>query len=217
MAKEPPWWSDTDPTAMLRHIGASLGPRKQRLFACACCRVTGLLAHAPACLQALEVAERFADGAATEAELAAARAAPGRGWSEAVWGWLVAAVESACYPPHRSLAYLLDASDCAARAARDAAGQTDWSAARRLQADLLRDLVGRKARPVWPAWLNWGGGAVRQLARAIYQDHAFGELAVLADALEEAGCDDAELLGHCRAPGRHARGCWLLDALLGNQ
>jgi hypothetical protein len=40
-------------------------------------------------------------------------------------------------------------------------------------------------------------------------------LAVLADALEDAGCDDADLLAHLRGPGPHVRGCWALDLILG--
>ena len=41
------------------------------------------------------------------------------------------------------------------------------------------------------------------------------DLLILADALEDAGCDNADLLDHCRRPGEHVRGCWVVDALLG--
>jgi hypothetical protein len=41
-------------------------------------------------------------------------------------------------------------------------------------------------------------------------------LAVLADALEDAGCADPDLLAHLRGPGPHVRGCWALDLVLGN-
>jgi hypothetical protein len=54
-----------------------------------------------------------------------------------------------------------------------------------------------------------------QLACAIYDDRAFEQLPILADALEEAGCDNADILAHCRGPGPHVRGCWLVDLLLG--
>jgi len=79
------------------------------------------------------------------------------------------------------------------------------------QCFLLRDIFGTPFRPapvVDPAWLAWRGGAVRELARAAYEERRMPEgaldpvrLAVLADALEEAGCGDAELLGHLRGPG----------------
>jgi hypothetical protein len=56
---------------------------------------------------------------------------------------------------------------------------------------------------------------VPKLARSIYDTRDFDRLAVLADALEDAGCTDAELLGHLRGPGPHVRGCWALDKVLG--
>ncbi len=92
------------------------------------------------------------------------------------------------------------------------------------QAAVLRDIAGnpfRAAPAVDPAWLAWQGGAVRELARATYEERLPGgaldpaRLAVLADALEDAGCGDAELLGHLRRPGPHVRGCHALDLLLG--
>ena len=54
-----------------------------------------------------------------------------------------------------------------------------------------------------------------KLAEAIYEERAFDRLAVLADALEEAGCTNPDILGHLRGPGPHVRGCWVLDCLLG--
>jgi hypothetical protein len=84
------------------------------------------------------------------------------------------------------------------------------------QAALLRDLLGNPFRPaaVNPAWLDWQDGAPVRMAQAIYDGGRFGDLPVLADALEEAGCTDPDILGHCRGPGPHARGCWVVDALL---
>jgi hypothetical protein len=83
---------------------------------------------------------------------------------------------------------------------------------------LLRDLFGSPFHPpppLEPSLLRWGDGAVVKLAQAIYQERAFERLPVLADALEEAGCTDAAILGHCRQPGQpHARGCWVTDLLL---
>jgi hypothetical protein len=64
-------------------------------------------------------------------------------------------------------------------------------------------------------WFRWGGGVVVALARGIYEEGRWGELPVLADALEEAGCTEADLLDHCRSGGPHVRGCWVVDALLG--
>src|SRR5262249_16188201 len=84
---------------------------------------------------------------------------------------------------------------------------------------LLRDIVGNPFRPVTvdPAWLAWHGGTVVKLAHAIYDERAFERLPVLADALEEAGCTNADILNHCRQPGEHVRGCWVVDAILGKK
>jgi hypothetical protein len=67
------------------------------------------------------------------------------------------------------------------------------------------------------AWFRWGGGVVPALARDIYEGGCWGELPVLADALEEAGCAEADILDHCRSGVPHARGCWVVDALLGKE
>jgi hypothetical protein len=56
-----------------------------------------------------------------------------------------------------------------------------------------------------------------QLARSLYEERRFEDMPVLADALEEAGCQDAAVLEHCRGPGPHVRGCWVLDVVLGKE
>jgi hypothetical protein len=99
--------------------------------------------------------------------------------------------------------------------ARVAAGAVESSAAEaRAQADLLRDLFGNPWRPASldSAWLTRTATA---LARAAYEGRRFEGLPILGDALEEAGCDREEILAHCRGPGPHVRGCWVVDALLG--
>jgi hypothetical protein len=90
---------------------------------------------------------------------------------------------------------------------------------------LLRDIFGNPFRPTpvaAPPWLRWNGGTVQQLALVAYQHRGLPEgmldpvrLAALADALEDAGCTDADLLGHLRGPGPHVRGCWAVDLVLG--
>jgi hypothetical protein len=65
-----------------------------------------------------------------------------------------------------------------------------------------------------PCWLTWNSGIVRKLAQAIAEEHAWDRLPILADALEEAGCINAELIEHCRAGEKHARCCWIIDLLL---
>jgi hypothetical protein len=98
-------------------------------------------------------------------------------------------------------------------------------AARTEQAALLRDIFGNPfcpPPPLDPGWLAWGGGTVKRLAEAAYEERELpsghldpARLAVLADALEESGCGAPGLLGHLRDPGPHVRGCHVLDLLLG--
>jgi hypothetical protein len=88
---------------------------------------------------------------------------------------------------------------------------------------LLRDILGNPFRPVGfdSTWLTEN---VLGLARALYEKRELpsGQLdntgfAVLADALEEAGCTNPDILAHCRGSGPHVRGCWVLDLLLGKK
>jgi hypothetical protein len=91
---------------------------------------------------------------------------------------------------------------------------------------LVRCVFGNPFRPVAPdpSWRSWHKGAIRKLAEGIYDNRSLPDgaldtsrLAILADALEEAGCTDRAILDHCRGPGRHVRGCWVVDLLLGKK
>ena len=85
-----------------------------------------------------------------------------------------------------------------------------------IQARWLRDIVGNPFRPVLveASWLAWAGGTARRIAETVYRQRAFDRLPILADTLEDAGCDSADLLDHLRKPGDHVRGCWAVDRLL---
>jgi hypothetical protein len=85
------------------------------------------------------------------------------------------------------------------------------------QCAILRDIFGnpfRSVPAVHPSWLAWHDATVPRIAQSIYEQYTFEHLPILADALEEAGCDNAVILDHCRQPAKHVRGCWLLDTLL---
>jgi hypothetical protein len=81
----------------------------------------------------------------------------------------------------------------------------------------LRCIFGNPFRPssIDPTVLTWNGGTVPRMAQSIYDGRTFDQLPILADALEEAGCDNADILAHCRSEGPHVRGCWVVDLLLG--
>jgi hypothetical protein len=80
----------------------------------------------------------------------------------------------------------------------------------------FRDIVGNPFRPVAfdSAWLS---STARGIAEAIYDDRAFDRLPILADALQDAGCENDDILSHCRGDGPHVRGCWVVDLVLGKE
>lgn len=207
---EAEWLACDDPRPMLEFLDGKADERRLRLFAISCCRrIWGLLIDGRS-RRAVEVAEQYAEGTATAGQLNAARI-------EAFDAYFNAFV-SRDDPASAAHAAACDSAFQAALfAAQHAAEARDKAAERKEQAALLRHLLGNPFRPVTavPAWLAWEGGTVRKLAQRIYDERRFNDLPVLADALEEAGCDDRDILAHCREEGGHLRGCWALELLLG--
>ena len=82
------------------------------------------------------------------------------------------------------------------------------------QAALLRDIFGNPFRPVAfdPTWCTADSLTI---AGRMYESRDFSAMPILADALEEAGCTNPDVLLHCREPGVHVRGCWVVDGVLG--
>jgi hypothetical protein len=227
---EAEWLACTDPTPMLEFLRGKASDRKLRLFAVACCRRIWEWINHEECRQAILAGEQFADGMATLQECSAACDAASviadtskefivvasscavswatstgpREWDAATWS-LLAAMQNAAY--HAALVH------------------EDQSPERADQATLLRDIFGnpfRPSPPLPPAVLSWNDRTIPRIAQGIYDERHLPEgtldtvrLAILADALLDAGCDDEDLMQHCRQPGPHVRGCWAIDAILG--
>jgi hypothetical protein len=81
------------------------------------------------------------------------------------------------------------------------------------QAFLAHDIIGNPFRPVTflPEWLT---STVVALAQQMYDSRDFSALPILADAMQDAGCENTQILEHCRGPGPHVRGCWVVDLCL---
>jgi hypothetical protein len=193
--------------------------RKLRLFACGCCRQIWEYVSDPRCRAAVEVAELYADGLATDAQFDAA----------------FDAVEEACDEIEarnpKSIEYgAALATQLAIRAPSDVAGPVAWVLTharpdgdyaellnRNLAslADLFRDVFDNPYRPP-NLQLSWLTAEVKNLAQRIYEQRAFFRMSELAGAMEEAGCHDREFLDHCKSKKVHVRGCWVVDLLLGN-
>jgi hypothetical protein len=192
------------PLSWWKVIPFRVSRRALRLFAVACCRRIENLLTEEAGRKAVEVAERYADGLASDRELRAAysAAAGGNHASRA------AAASCAADPAWAALFASRGALDATAAACPDAADGMWW-----VQAALVRDIFGNPWKTVVldPGCLSPDVTAVVQ---PIYDKRRFSDLPVLGDALEEAGWKIPALVEHCRSGGEHVRGCWAVDLLL---
>ena len=237
---EQDWLTASDPEPMLKFLLAKPNERRLRLFALACCRSIWHLLGNPACRKAIEVAEMYADGLTSAEELEAAHNAAREGTrhdfriarNQGNAGVLKAISFATSFATSPSASFLSDVS------AKNAFGASylysiaysekhpiaDWMKAweeaaaveRRKQCGLIHEIFGNPFRSV-KIHSTWLSPAVLRLAETTYGDRAFERMPILGDALEEAGCSNAEILEHCRGPGPHVRGCWLIDLLLRNE
>jgi hypothetical protein len=86
----------------------------------------------------------------------------------------------------------------------------------RLSCQVFRDIFGNPFRPAAFA-PSWRTSTAAALAAGMYESRDFGAMPILADALQDAGCDSDDILNHCRGPGLHVRGCWVVDAVLNKE
>jgi hypothetical protein len=200
--------------------------RKLCLFAVECCRRAVLRDHR-ATTTFLPTAEKWADGLVDSKELIQAlkearvsmmlsHSIVERKPEEITW-WAVEEAKEFAYDAGLSPELLelqaeldcgllnFDLPHCHAAARQE----------RQAQAAHLRDLFGPLPFRDVKIEASWRTPEVVALAKAIYNDGCWGDLPVLGDALTEAGCTDADVLSHCGGLGLHARGCWVVDAVLG--
>ena len=217
---------------VLRHHHIS--DRRCRLFACACCRHAGHLIADASVWSLLERSEEYVEGLLAHAEVEELRAAEEarrpsvRPFSRmAMLGACLDIARYAIPSPHAlSIAHEVSSQIVGALCTedyeergghRDPVGRFILSdLGRDAQALLLQDIMGNPFRPVTfsPSWRTDTAVA---LAAGMYEFRDFSPMPVLADALQDAECDSAEVLDHCRAPGPHVRGCWVVDAVLSKQ
>jgi hypothetical protein len=238
--KLPAWLERASPGDLGVLLGKTGSPRKCGLFVRHLCRSHPEAFADPRSLAALDGADRFEAGeideaahqAAIQGAVGAAQEAEAR--MRAAEARMRESAAPSGGPPTSYLAthYAMTA----AQTARDVAVHGCY---KRVMADLMR-VVGastcprstsrkRVARAIRLLFLehfgdvqraavpdpSWRTGAVVAVAAAIYAGRAFADMPILGDALEDAGCANADVLGHCRGPGPHARGCWVLDLILG--
>jgi hypothetical protein len=212
--------ADKDTGAMQDYLQDKGGVRRLRLFACACCRRIEALLIDPRSRRAVGVAERYADGAASDEELSVAwlgasdaveeiDEALGEAEEDSIEYYAALAAHYGAMCGGNSDGFVGFAAHAAFYALRAAAAPDEAQA----QGRLLGDVLGRPPSLLAdPSWLTPG---VLGVARVIDAERRFDDMPILADALEDAGCTDANVMAHCRGDRPHVRGCWVVDLLLG--
>jgi hypothetical protein len=216
---EQQWLTSIEPAPMLDYLRSKrVSDRGLRLYAVACCRRIWDLLTDERSRRAVEVAEGYADGSIDRERLVAARDE-----AREVKGILTGPYQS---PFQRAANAAFDATrDTGGSAANNVSAEAARAVhyedhnyrdedESRQQTDLLRCIFGNPFRTVSldPVWLT---PEVTSLAQTIYDDRAFDRMPILGDAIQEAGCDNTDILDHCRSQSGHVRGCWVVDALLG--
>jgi hypothetical protein len=209
---EAEWLAFANVETLVMAIGPHFWGRKRMLCGCGDARRSWHLLTREGNRRVIETSERYADGLASEEELRQA-------WQAIEWEPVVY-----CHWPFEWMTAPGPVSDDVKAAIYDLDSDAlnnfperrSEEERNRQQCSIIRDLFGNPFRPVHlnPAWKT---GNVVTLAQAIYDDHAFERMPILADALEEAGCTEEAILSHCRGPGPHVRGCWVVDLLLGKE
>jgi hypothetical protein len=227
---ETEWNRCADPQVMLEFLRESgrASERKFRLFAVACCRCIWPKLTDARCRSTVEIAERFADGLVTARRRGRAFTAA-REATRHVGAPTQNAFHAAAYSAHASpVTAALGASANALYARGRWVVGSHGLVLRKWKGvplcSILRDISPLPFRTACLdlACLSWNDDTVQRLAAAIYEERSLpqgcldnGRLAILADALEEAGCDNQDILQHLRQQGGvHVRGCWVVDLLL---
>jgi hypothetical protein len=208
------WENGTDPTQMLQFVRGKASDRKLRLFAAAAFGRLAALLPDPRQRRGIEMREQLAEGAITLDECRGVvsgvrHAIPPDEWSPG-------SPPPTIHSHYTALMLYREfcSSSIAVHAVHAADGLGDGVEERHEQARVMRCIFGNpfRSKSVDARWLS---PAVVSLARTAYEERAFDRLPILAEALESTGCDDNELLVHCRSEGPHVRGCWVIDAVLG--
>jgi hypothetical protein len=222
---EAEWLACRTSRKMFAFLKGRLTERKALLIGCACCRLHWSEITLAEFRGATAILERMADGVASEQEIA-----EGSRVANYALDMHTGTIRGI---PRR---YKTRAVGCGAWAVREMFNREpldvnavasavahlwyigEWpSVVVRIHSRVVRDIVGNPFRPVAfdPAWRT---SDVMVLARGIYEERAFDRMPILADALQDAGCDNEDVLNHCRdAKQVHVRGCWVVDLVLGKE
>ncbi|AMV27216.1 hypothetical protein VT84_22635 [Gemmata sp. SH-PL17] len=220
------WLACEIPEMLVREYRVAPSARKQQLLAIACCRrISHRLTPWPIAARALDVAERFAEGTASAEEMTAELPAFLEERNRAVRNLGRAnpleplrCLFSSLEPSRYLFPELVGGEFSGApKSVRRVVAKKERREEFRAQSALLRDIFGSPFRSIVFA-PEWRTDTVVLLSRGMYESRDFSAMPILADALQEAGCDNEDVLNHCRDVAQvHVRGCWVLDHILGKQ
>ena len=212
---EAEWLASEDPFEMFERVRPAISARKVRLLGCACLSWVWRWGMEETIPEAIHTAEAFADGLATGEDLtcAAGDLAVLRREYEEPWR---------PYPRALELTELLTSPDSPHEWISElrvfgtdmfVIDEPEW----KKMGNLARDVFGNPFRPA-TFDTAWRTSTVVSLASQMYESRDFGAMPILADALQDAGCDSDDILSHCRdAKHPHVRGCWVVDLVLGKE
>lgn len=221
---EAEWLASMAPTEMLALLDGKVSDRQLRLFVCACCRMLWDDRWPHSTRRAIEVAERFADGLVNPSSLNNARSEACRVSQE----WHHRNNHLPFDDPRRKETRRLHFATIATElgiSMHSLRVTAPWQdeGVRPVASKLLRCIV-RYPTDASEDQLISCTPLVTDIARAGYEKRVLpsghlesARLAVLSDALEEAGCTSVTILEHLRTPGPHVRGCWAVDLILGKE
>jgi len=206
---EDEWLLSSDPRDLLAMLDAEFSDRKLRLFATGCCRMNWWhLREYGGHQDFIDALELRTDGLIGEDEFEEVRS----GVQRFISRFPIALSVTACGEPDT-----IHAAHYASIYSAEGGGlPSSYPAHRAKQCDLFREILGNPFRPVAfdPSWRTSTAVAI---AKGMYDSRDFSAMPILADALQDAGCEHADILDHCRGPGPHVRGCWVVDLVLGKE
>lgn len=222
--KQAEWLQCREPDEMLDFLRKKVNDRKLRLFQIACCRRIWDVLPTDAHRDAVLMAEQYAEGQTTEKKRIEASKRI-RTLRENASQLEINASYAVFYTLEKSVFKYGSTLGCTAvfaliadKASRGnkSAYQKAFQAEEAAEADLLRCIFGNPFRRV-ALKAKWKTSDVVALAKQMYESREFSAMPILADALQDAECDNDTILDHCRGPGPHVRGCWVVDLILGKE
>jgi hypothetical protein len=240
---ETEWLTCADPSMMFEALGSIRTERKSRLLAVACFRRTWAFLDDERCRRLVDVVERYVDNLASADEWIAATAEAQQAERDATdhavqlfnrldrdlraeadasarRSWLFGAAHGLSgnrnAKPEEWNSQTLTVFRHTTSASARPRYATEWEYHSELLAQcvLLRDIFGSPFRSI-PFRRRWRTETVSMIARQMYESRDFGAMPILADAIQDAGCSNDDILDHCRGESPHVRGCWVVDVALG--